>query len=321
MILKTNKMNNDLTNFLEYLKYDLNYSDNTIKSYAFDINLFTNFIERKGIDFQDVDKATIRDFISYRAKHKTYRGTFETNRTISRRISSNKKYFSFLVKIGKLKNNPFLFIDNVKIKKKNVEVLYEKQIDKLLEANEERTDFFKERDDAILLLMFSSGLRCSELINLKINDVDLSSCMLRVIGKGKKERIVPFSKKSRTAIIKYARNSRAILLDKNNANSMYLFLNKYGKQITSRGLEYILKNILKKTKLDLGINLHPHVLRHTFATKLLDNGADIRTIQELLGHESINTTQIYTHVSKENIKNQYEKFFPNQAEFSNDSND
>lgn len=311
-------MDKNVKDFLDYLKHDLNYSDNTIKSYAFDIELFLKFLFKKSIKIEEVDKNTIREFVSNRSKHKTYRGSYETNRTISRRISSNKKYFSYLVKIGELQNNPFLFIDSIKVKKKNVEVLYENQVKKLLEANEARTDFFKERDEAILLLMFSSGLRCSELVNLKINNIDLSSCVLRVYGKGKKERLVPFSNKSRLAIIKYAKNTRLIILEKNNANSTYLFLNKYGQPITPRGLEYIFKNIIKKTKLDLGINLHPHILRHTYATKLLDNGADIRTIQELLGHESINTTQIYTHVSKEKIKKQYDMFFPKDLEKKNE---
>lgn len=301
---------NYLDDFLNYLKFDLNYSENTIISYKIDINLFLEFLESKKADPLNLDAEIIRKFISNRAQHKTYRGSYETKRTICRRLSSLKKFYNYLVKIKSIEHNPFLLITFPKVKAKNPEVLYEKQIIKLLEENDKRTDFLHERDQAILLLMFTSGLRCSELVNLKISDINFNSQTIRIFGKGKKERIVVFSLKAKMAILSYAKKTRSELEKINNTHSLFLFLNNKGKKLTSRGLEYIFKNIIKKTGLDLGINLHPHVLRHTFATKLLENGADLRMIQELLGHESINTTQIYTHVSKEGIKNQYDLFFP-----------
>lgn len=307
-------MDANLQAFLDYLKYDLKYSDNTIKSYFFDINIFLEYIESKKINYLEVKLKDIRKFIETRSKHKTYRGNYETSRTIKRRISSLTKFYDFLVSRNLISSNPFKAVITPKTKKKIPEALYENQIKALLESNALRTDEFALRDQAILMLLISTGLRCSELVNLKITDINFSNRILRVIGKGNKERIVPFSLKARDAILEYAKKSRNELLKKNDSTSLYLFLNKHGEQISSRGLEFILQNIIKKTNLELGINLHPHVLRHTFATKMLENGADIRVIQELLGHESINSTQIYTHVSKESLKKQYDLYFPKSSE-------
>lgn len=301
--------------FLSHLKHELNYSENTIKSYSQDITLFEKFLLEKNIDFRKINRDDVRLFMAERLKNKTYRGNNESPRSLRRRISALKKYYSYLYDQKMVETNPFLLIVSPKKHDKLPEVLYESQIKTLFEANKNRTDTLASRDQALLELMYSSGLRCSEVINLKINEIVFPSRYMRIIGKGNKERIVPFSNEAKIAMIDYAKFLRVQLIEDNKADprTPYFFLNSKGKQLTARGLEYILKEIVKKTGLSLGFDLHPHMLRHSFATHLLNKGADLRMIQELMGHESVGTTSIYVHVSKEKIKDEYNKYFPQNS--------
>ena len=303
-------MYEELPLFGYYLRFELGYSEHTVKNYSLDIEKFFAFLDKRKIDYHTVKVSDVRKYISYCMNHTTYRGTKESNKTINRKLSSLKKIYEYMVSHHYVEHNPFNAVIFPKVKQNKPEVLYENQLKLLLSENAKRQDEFKNRDQAILLLMSSSGLRCSEVVNLKGSDINFEKRVIRVKGKGNKERLVPFSKTSLEQIFIYVKCDRQNLLNKYKKRSMYLFLNKKGDKLTSRGLEFILSNIIKKTSLNLGINLHPHVLRHTFATKLLENGADIRQIQEFLGHESIGTTQIYTHISLERIKEQYEKYFP-----------
>jgi integrase/recombinase XerC len=305
-------MNKVESEFLEFLRYELNYSENTIKSYRQDIETFQNYCFSEDIDFLKADKIIIRNFMQTRLSTPNSRRNLESSRTMSRRICALRKYYSFLLKKKYIDYNPFLTIKGLKKGIRLPEVLSEAQMTALLSANKVRKDELAERDQAILELMYSSGLRCSETINLKISDIDFSTRMIRVLGKGKKERMVPFSENAKDALITYGRDLRSKFLARREGKDtqLYLFLNSKGEKLTERGLEYILNELPFKLGLDLGIELHPHILRHTFATRLLDNGADLRSIQELLGHASINTTQIYTHVSKESMKREYEEHFP-----------
>ena len=188
--------------------------------------------------------------------------------------------------------------------------LYEDEIEKLLKANMERTDTLQQRDQAILELLYASGLRASELINLEVGDIDFTNRIIKVLGKGSKERLVPFSQVAKDAMTKYLKNLRATLLMQSNKEELpaTFFLNNKGDKLTTRGLEYILKQIEMKTGVFL--DLHPHMLRHTFATHLLEHGADLRTIQSMLGHSSISTTQVYTHVTTEAMKYEYMEAHP-----------
>lgn len=301
--------------FLSHLKHELNYSENTIKSYSQDITIFENFLLEKNLDFRKISRDDVRLFMAERLKNKTYRGNNESPRSVRRRISALKKYYSYLYDQNMVDSNPFLLIVSPKKHDKLPEVLYESQIKALFGANKNRTDPLQSRDQALLELMYSSGLRCSEVINLKTSDIVFSSRYMRIIGKGNKERIVPFSNEAKNVMIDYAKFLRVQLIEDNmvDKKTPYFFLNSKGKQLTSRGLEYILKEIVKKTGLSLGFDLHPHVLRHSFATHLLDKGADLRMIQELMGHESVGTTSIYMHVSKEKIKSEYNKYFPQNS--------
>lgn len=305
-------MTREQAEFLDYLRHNLNYSENTIKSYSQDITLFENFLLEKEIDFKNVSRNDVRLFMKERLTTVTYRDKYESPRTLRRRISGLKKYYDFLYERQYVNSNPFLLVVSPKKHDKLPEVLYESQIKELLEENSKREDDLKERDQALLELMYSSGLRCSEVINLKISDIEFSSRYMRVFGKGKKERMVPFSKSAKSWMLQYARKSRMDVLKENEKSlkEEYFFLNSKGNKLTERGLEYIFTEIIKKTGLNLGFPLHPHVLRHTFATHLLNKGADLRVIQELMGHESINTTSIYVHVSKEKVKKEYDKYFP-----------
>ncbi len=297
--------------FLDYLRHNLNFSENTIKSYQQDISLFEDFLLKHELDFRNISRDDIRLFMQERLNHKTYRGKKENPRSVRRRISALRKYYSFLYDKKMVSSNPFLLIVTPKKHDKLPEVLYESQIEELFENNKKRTDILASRDQALLELMYSSGLRCSEVVNLKLHDIEFSSRYMRIVGKGNKERIVPFSLEAKKSMMEYAKNLRGTLLIENNKKkSEYFFLNSKGEQLTTRGLEYILKEIVKKTGLLLGFDLHPHVLRHSFATHLLNNGADLRMIQELMGHESINTTSIYMHVSKAKMKDEYQKYFP-----------
>lgn len=294
----------EITEFLEYLKFNLGYSEQTIKSYHQDIASFYDFIFTQGVDVTDVDTQIIRNYLSVELENG------KTKVTCCRRIAALRHFFDFLVVNGIIKENSFLFITGPKKEIRYPEVLYIEQIEQLFELNKKRDDEMALRDQAIIELLYASGVRVSELVNIKLSHIDMRNRTIRVLGKGKKERLVMFSKSCQTTLMDYLKNSRDNLLAKNKEdfNVEYLFLNTFGKQLSTRGVEYILKDIQDKCGMPLG--LHPHKLRHTFATHLLEGGADLRVIQELLGHSSINTTQVYTHISEEAMKYQFNASHP-----------
>ena len=236
-----------------------------------------------------------------------------------------------MTNVGYIHDNPFVLMKAPKTETKYPHGLYKEQIQELFKRNAERTDNLKNRDQAILYLLYYSGIRAFELVELKISSVFLGERVVRVLGKGNKERIVPFSSECQKVLKQYIVKDRMEFADKfedwrtnhkfeyhdwlekhHKKESDYLipplFFNANGRPLSTRGLEYILDSIQEKTGLFVG--LHPHILRHSFATHLLENGADLRVIQELLGHESINATQVYTHVTEEAMKDTYENFFP-----------
>ncbi len=290
--------------FLKYLKYERNYSDNTVLSYKQDLDCFHEFLYRENRDYLTIKVSDIRDFETERLT------SSDSKRSLARRISSLKHYYKFMLKKGYVKSNPFMDLIPLKLNIKYPEAIYYSQIIELFKRNNERTDLLKSRDQALLELFYSSGMRCSEVVNLKTIDINFANKTIRVFGKGKKERIVPFSDECKVAMIDYAKNLREKLQENlaREKKTNYFFLNSKGEKLTSRGVEYILHQIENKNGMDIG--LHPHALRHSFATHLLENGADLRTIQMLLGHESINTTQVYTSITKETLKKEYNEYFP-----------
>lgn len=294
----------EIDDFIEYISFVLNFSPESVHAYEQDIVSFYKFIYSQGIDIDDVDSPIIRNYLS----SELARGI--SKKTCSRRLSALRHFYRYLVKNEIVHENPFLFVSSPKKEIRYPHVLYIEQIENLLKLNSERTDNLALRDQCILELLYSSGVRATELVNIKMSDVDLRNRSIRIFGKGRKERIVPFNKSTQTVMKKYCLNSRDefILKSVETAKEDYLFTNAKGEKLTTRGLEYILKEIEKKTGTNYG--LHPHLLRHTFATHLLEGGADLRVIQELLGHESLNTTQIYTHVTEESMRNQFVSSHP-----------
>lgn len=303
-------MNKPEQEFLDHLKNARNYSDKTIVSYQEDIDKFCEFIFKEGVLMEDVDTICIRNFLTEELKNGI------SKRSCKRRLSSLKHFYKYMVNVGYIQDNPFLFVSAPKVETKYPHGLYKEQIEEIFKRNAEREDSLKSRDQAILHLLYYSGVRAEELVKLDIQSVSLKDRVVRIIGKGNKERIVPFSADCQKALKDYIDNDRKKYIprfmkwqdeQKEKGKEVEvlspLFFNAKGGALTTRGLEYILDAIEEKTGLFVG--LHPHILRHSFATHLLENGADLRVIQELLGHESINATQVYTHVTEEAMKETY----------------
>lgn len=301
-------MNKQEAEYLEHLLLAKGYSQNTVNAYQKDIDLWNDFLLREGIKFDDADPRVIRNFMTEELQRLPSSGN--PKRTIARRMSALRGYYDFLYSRGYVNSNFFRAMKSPKQEKRLPKILYVEEVMKLLESNQKRTDPLAKRDQAILELLYASGIRASELVALRAIDIDFRSMTIRVLGKGKKERIVPFSDIAAEAIRAYQKELRPILLEKNDSERKptVLFLNSRGEKLTVRGLEYILKAVEEKTGVFLG--LHPHELRHSFATHLLENGADLRMIQEMLGHETIDTTQIYTHITLKDLSEQYERHFP-----------
>ncbi len=295
-------MNKPLKEYLDHLKLERNYSDKTIDSYRRDIEKFFIFLGKENMKMDDVDLALIRNFLSEELSHSM------SKKSCKRRLSALRGFYNYLVKQKIVYVNPFLFITSPKLDIKYPHALYKEQIQNLFDNNKKRTDEMMLRDEAIIETLYFTGIRASELVSLDIQSTNLKERYLRVIGKGNKERIVPFTVECQEAIKKYIENVRNKLASKSDRPSPALFLSNKGERLTSRGLEFILKQIEEKSGVYLG--LHPHIFRHSFATHLLENGADLRVIQELLGHESINATQVYTHVTLESMKKEYASFHP-----------
>ena len=285
-------MPDNLKEYENYLKFEKNYSMNTINSYLGDIKEYQEF--KKG----DILSSTKEDILAYLKTIKNLEST-----TISHKISSLKSFFKYYQKREKIKANPLANIKSPKIAKKLPTYLTLEEVSKLLDV--EIKSPYDARNKAILELLYSSGIRISELCNMQTSNYNSYECIIRLIGKGSKERIIPLGDYAISVLEDYINNYRP-KINKKNINS--IFINNRGDAISR---QFIFK-VIKKECLKKGIrkNVSPHTLRHTFATHLLQNGADLRIIQELLGHENISTTQIYTHVSNQELKNDYQKFFP-----------
>ena len=295
-------MNKPEQEFLDHLLNVRHYSSKTIISYQEDIDIFCDYIFKEGTLMEDVDTLSIRNFLT----EELARGV--SKRSCKRRLSSLRHFYKYMVNVGYINDNPFIFVSAPKTETKYPHALYKDQIQEIFKRNLERTDNLKNRDQAILYLLYYSGMRAAELVGLNVQSVSLKERVVRVLGKGNKERIIPFTAECQKVVKEYVDNERKELLRKSKELTPALFLNAQGERLTTRGLEYILDSIEEKTGLFVG--LHPHILRHSFATHLLENGADLRVIQELLGHESINATQVYTHVTEEAMKETYQNAFP-----------
>ncbi len=295
-------MNRATVDFLNHLKVERNYSDKTIASYSADLDKFFKFILKEGVKMDEVDQIIIRNYLS----EELARGV--SKRSCARSMSALRHFYSFLVTEKVVKDNPFIFVSSPKMDKKYPHALYKEQIENIFKENAKRTDELASRDQAILELLYYSGIRAAELVSLDIQDVNINQRYVRVLGKGRKERMVPFTAECQKSLTDYNNKLRPKLASRSQTLCRAFFLNNRGERLTTRGLEYILDQIENKT--GLFMDLHPHILRHSFATHLLENGADLRVIQELMGHESINATQVYTHVTAEAMQKEYSTAHP-----------
>lgn len=287
-------MNGIILKFIDELKYEKNYSYHTTNGYLKDLYEFLEYINDKGIKkFNNITYQDLRLYINY-LFNQGY-----SNKTISRSISSLRSFFKYLKKEEIIDNNPCTLISNPKLDKKLPKYLNFEETERLLNALNTDT---KEgiRDSLILEILYSTGIRVSELVNIKFNDVSLSNKTIIVNGKGSKQRIVYFGEKCGKKLELYMKKSYN---EFNVNNAEYLLLSKTGKKLNDR----IVRKIIDKASSIAGIKMKisPHVLRHTFATHMLSDGADLRTVQELLGHENLSTTQIYTHLTNEEIRRVY----------------
>ncbi|MGX9133653.1 tyrosine recombinase XerC [Rummeliibacillus sp. JY-2-4R] len=286
--------------FISYIQLEKNFSPLTVRDYQSDINEFYNFLKVEGVsDLDQVEYLHARLFVTKLYEEKKARTT------ISRKISSIRSFFKFLNKEYEMDDSAFQALYHPKKQLRLPHFFYEEELSKLFEANEGE-DAKSLRNMAILELLYATGIRVSELTSIELKDIDFSLNILRVMGKGRKERYVPFGHFAAEAMERYLTEARPKLL-KGTKHSNF-FVNMRGFALTARGVRYILNEMMKQT--ELHTTIHPHMLRHTFATHLLNNGADLRTVQELLGHSSLSSTQIYTHVTKEHLRNTYMNAHP-----------
>ncbi|HEY8365490.1 MAG TPA: tyrosine recombinase XerC [Haloplasmataceae bacterium] len=291
--------------FKNYLAHERNFSQHTIINYEVDLRDFAVFIEKEDLDVNTFSYQMARKYLTSLHKKNLSKAS------ISRKISSLRTFFKYLQSNNYVKDNPFSLLSLPKKDKKIPKFFYPEEINELFNSID-LTSELGERNLAIVELLYGSGLRVSELCQLKIEDLRLQQKCLYVTGKGSKVRIVPLTELSLEALTNYLNNSRRHLLNKAKSNSNIVFLNHLGKSLTTRGVRDILNRLISHTvKIT---NISPHMLRHTFATHLLNNGADIRSVQELLGHSQLSTTQIYTHVSKEELKRVYMNTHPHAKE-------
>lgn len=304
-------MNKPEKEYLDHLEAK-RYSIHTLDSYRRDLDFFFAFLAKENLLFDEVDKQIAKDF----ENEELLRGVGP--RSLERRMSALRQFYDYLLEREEVPFNPFRMVRAPKKPIRYPETLSEGQVSALLNANAKRTDELAIRDQAILELMYASGMRASEVVSFKKRDVNYRQRMISIIGKGNKQRLVPFGQTALLVMQAYFDKQRPLLFSRHHSTRPgdAFFLNERGENLTVRGLESILRSVEEKTGIYLG--LHPHMLRHSFATSLLDHGADLRLIQELLGHASLNTTQVYTHVSKKAMQQQYRDYFPRQEKTPKD---
>lgn len=288
--------------FENFLKVEKNASPLTIKSYIDDIKQFYLFLNKELVNHvEDVRYSHIRIYLTDLYKQEL------TRRTVSRKLSSLRSYYRYLEQEGVVTSNPFNHVVMPKAQKNLPDFFYEEELVKLFEVEDLRTPI-GQRNQAIIELFYATGIRVGELVKIHKNDIDFSINTILIHGKGNKERYVPFGSFAQHALIMYLDDGRKDLLAKSSDDTDNVFLNNRGKPLTERGVRYILNEMIKRASLTSTI--HPHKLRHTFATHLLNEGADLRTVQEMLGHESLSSTQVYTHVTKDYLQNVYKNAHP-----------
>lgn len=289
----------ELNSYLDYLTYQKNYSSYTVLNYKDDILEYFDFLKREELSFLDVEYSDIRFYLMYLKDEKK-----DNNSTINRKLSSLRGFYKYLCNEGFIKSNVFSLVNGPKKSKKLPRYFEYNELEELFLVPDRRTPL-GQRDLLILEMLYATGVRVGELVHIKVSDIDFNNKTIIILGKGNKERIVCFGEYCLEALNLYLSDGRE-RLNCNNIDS--LFLNSNGYEITERGVRYVLDQLIKKTCINKKIS--PHMIRHSFATHLLNQGCDLITVQKLLGHESIKATQIYTHVTTDRLKEVYYHTFP-----------
>lgn len=289
----------ELQEYCDYLQYQKNYSEYTIENYCSDIIQYLDYLASEGINFKKIEYSDLRFYLMYLKEEKN-----ENNSSIDRKLSALRGFYRFLATEKITDNNAFSLVTGLKKEKKLPRYFEYNELEELFKVPDLRTAL-GQRDRLIIEMLYATGLRVGELVSVKVSDIDLGSRVILVVGKGNKERRVTYGDYCHDALKLYLSDGY-LKLNKNVSD--YLFLNNNGEVITERGIRYVLDRVIKKTSLNKSIS--PHVLRHSFATHLLNEGCDLLTVQKLLGHESISATQIYTHVTTERLKEVYYNSFP-----------
>lgn len=296
--------------FLEYLKYQRNYSKYTVTNYEEDLKNYKEYLEREHLNYLNIEYSDIRLYLMYLKEDR-----HEKNSSICRNLSALRTFYNYLLNKGITNNNPFIYIEGPKKEKRLPRYFEYNELEELFKVPDTKTPYGK-RDMLILEMLYATGVRVGELVNIKVKDINKDERVINILGKGNKERIVHFGEYARDSLDDYLENAYNEL---NTNNIEYLFINNKKTKLTERGVRDILTRIIKKTSLKK--NISPHMLRHTFATHLLNEGCDILSVQKLLGHESIAATGIYTHVTTEHLKEVYYNAFPRAKMKDSDIND
>ena len=285
--------------FLDYLDNQKNYSDYTILNYKKDIEEYYEFLKEKKYSFDNMDYKKCIDYLLFLEKKELKKTS------VSRRLSSLRTFYKFLVLNNYVDSNPFLLVSSPKKEKRIPKFINYQGIDEIFNIPNLNTPD-GQRERVILEVLYGSGVRVSELVSIKIKDIDFNNRTILIFGKGSKERLVSFGEPALDAIKNYLDDGRKVLLGEKNSD--YLIVGKEKENLTTRRIEQIINDLIKETSIKM--NITPHMFRHTFATHLLDQGCDLIAVQELLGHESLSSTEIYTHVSNEHLREVYMKCHP-----------
>ncbi len=284
--------------YLSYIEFERRLSKNTILSYKNDLEKYITFLKKRKIDsITDITKKDILEYLEYLSQE----GVSVTS--IARKLTTIKNFHSFLYQRELINNDVASSIERPKLRKTLPKVMTVEEVDRLLDVP--LNTIFDYRDKAMLELMYATGLRVSELLNLTLNDIDFENCIVRCMGKGKKERIIPIGEYVLDSMKKYLEKRPKLYLMKRDD---HLFLNNHGKGLSRSSFFKMIKKRLKIC--NINIDISPHTLRHSFATHMIEHGSDLRVVQELLGHSDISTTKIYTHISNQKVRTDYENFHP-----------
>jgi integrase/recombinase XerD len=305
-LIKEMAMRQEIQSFLDHISIEKGFSDNTLEAYRNDLNQLANFMEELAVvqgynpEWATVDRNLLISYI-LNLKDRNYATT-----TVARKVAAVKSFFDFLVAEGTLRSDPTENLSSPKVGKSLPKPLAAAEVAALLAEPAKLSSPEAKRDEAMIELLYACGMRISELVALNMVDINLGAGFVRCLGKGSKERIIPIHEKAAQVIEDYIKEARTLLL--RNKDEEALFLNRRGERLTRQGFWLILKAYAKAAGIEKEVT--PHTLRHSFATHMLSGGADLRAVQELLGHANISSTQIYTHLTSEHVRHAYEKAHP-----------